>query len=77
MVEITSGVESIQGKLSGKPCIKGTRIPVSIVLANLEHMTIEEIAEEFDEITKEDIQSVIRYARLVIMEEIPVGSVTG
>ena len=73
-MEVAPGIECVPGKLGGKPCIKGTRIPVSIILANLEHMGIDEIVEEFDGITKEDVQAVIRYARLVISEEVPVGS---
>ncbi|MHA2250314.1 MAG: DUF433 domain-containing protein [Candidatus Kariarchaeaceae archaeon] len=75
MVEVAPGIEVNPKRLNGKPCIKGTRIPVSIILANLEYMTIDEIVEEFDGISKDDVRAVIRYARRVISEELPVGSI--
>jgi uncharacterized protein (DUF433 family) len=50
--------------LSGKPCIAGTRIPVSLILGYLangyEH---DEIVEEFPDLTPEDIQASLEYAR--------------
>lgn len=49
----------------GKPCIKGTRIMVSLILALVEEgLSFEEIMEEYPELTVEDIQAAIRYARL-------------
>ncbi|MCH8905663.1 MAG: DUF433 domain-containing protein [Candidatus Heimdallarchaeota archaeon] len=48
MVELIPRIERVEGKLGGKPCIQGTRIPVSIILANLEERySIDEIVEEF------------------------------
>ncbi len=50
--------------LRGKPRIKGTRIPVSLILGYLaEGATTEQIIEEFPELTKEHIAACLSYAR--------------
>jgi uncharacterized protein (DUF433 family) len=50
--------------LRGKPRIKGTRIPVSLVLGYLAAgKTVEEIIEEFPDLTKEHIAACLDYAR--------------
>ena len=47
----------------GKPVIKGTRIPVYVVL-NLfgEGLTFEEILRQYPDLTKEDILAAIKFA---------------
>jgi uncharacterized protein (DUF433 family) len=50
--------------LHGKPRIKGTRIPVSLILGYLANgSTFDEIIEEFPDITKEQIAACLDYAR--------------
>lgn len=55
----------------GKSVIRGTRVPVDIVLGSLAGgMTYEEICKEY-EIEKDDIKAVIEYAtRIVANEEV-------
>jgi uncharacterized protein (DUF433 family) len=54
----------------GKPCIKGTRIPVFVILDSLAAgMTTHEIIEEYPPMTKADIQAVLHYASLVTQQE--------
>lgn len=44
----------------GKPCIRGTRIWVSLILDFLANgMTIKEILEEYPHLTEEDIRAAI------------------
>ena len=51
------------GKRSGKPCIRGLRITVYDILEYFASgMTQDEILEEFDYLTKEDIQACFAYA---------------
>lgn len=46
----------------GKPCIRGTRIWVSLVLDFLSNgMSIEEILEEYPQLSEEDIRAAIAY----------------
>jgi uncharacterized protein (DUF433 family) len=53
----------------GKPVIRGTRMPVVIVLGSLAGgMTFEEIEHEYA-ITREDIQAAIGYAANILDSE--------
>jgi len=55
-------VESIPGKVSGAWVFRDTRMPVSVVFANLEAgATIDEIVEWFD-VTPEQVKAVIEFA---------------
>lgn len=57
---ITSDAEIIRGK----PRLKGTRIPVSLVLGYLAAgKTAEEILAEFPDLTREQIAACLDYAR--------------
>jgi uncharacterized protein (DUF433 family) len=50
--------------LRGKPRLKGTRIPVSLVLGYLAAgKTFEEITAEFPDLTREQIAACLDYAR--------------
>ena len=54
----------------GKPCIKGTRIPVAIILSALgAGASIEELIEEYPPVTEEDIRAAILYAAMLADEE--------
>jgi uncharacterized protein (DUF433 family) len=46
----------------GEPCIKGTRIPVSILVASLADLTMEELLKEYPQLTREDLQAALLYA---------------
>lgn len=49
--------------LHGKACIRGTRIPVSVVLANLaEGLTPEQIIQSYPSLTLVAIQAALAYA---------------
>jgi uncharacterized protein (DUF433 family) len=54
----------------GKPCIKGTRIMVSVVLDNLaEGLTALEIVAEYPSLVPEDVQAAMAYAADLAREE--------
>jgi uncharacterized protein (DUF433 family) len=54
----------------GKPCIRGTRIMVSVVLDNLaEGLGPEEIVEDYPPLTLEDVRAAISYAAALTREE--------
>ena len=49
----------------GEPCIRGTRIPVHIILSHLvAGENYEEILKNFPKITHEDILACLEYARM-------------
>lgn len=53
----------------GKPVIRGTRMPVSLIVGSLAGgMTVEEIACEYD-LTPEDIRAALRFAGELIENE--------
>ena len=56
--------------LVGKPVIKGTRIAVELVLDLLAAgYTPEQIRQQYDHLTVEDIQACLAYAREVVGSE--------
>ena len=56
---------------SGKPCIRGTRIDISIVLDALAGgLSAEEIIEHYPHLQKEDIQAAMAYAAELARENI-------
>lgn len=61
---------AIDGKIRfGKPVIKGTRVPVDLILGKLAGgMTYEEVLTEYD-LTKEDILAVLDYAAKHLSDE--------
>lgn len=68
-MEIAPGITVDEKVRFGKPVIKGTRVPVDLVLGKLSGgMSYEEVMEEY-EITREDILAVLRYAAQLIGEE--------
>jgi uncharacterized protein (DUF433 family) len=55
----------------GDPCIKGTRIPVAMIVGSLaDGMTSEEIQEAYPQLTDEDIQAALAYAAEVVHQDI-------
>jgi uncharacterized protein (DUF433 family) len=61
----------------GDACIKGTRIPVAMIVGSLaDGMTPEEIREAYPQLTPEDIQAALAYAADVIHQEILVPQPT-
>ncbi len=57
-------IKSTPTVLKGKPRIKGTRIPVSLILGYLaDRRTKEQIIAEFPDLTSEQIDACLDYAR--------------
>jgi uncharacterized protein (DUF433 family) len=57
--------------LHGKACIRGTRIPVAVVLANLaDGLSAEEIIRSYPSLTATGIQAALAYAADLAQERI-------
>ncbi|MFN8486911.1 MAG: DUF433 domain-containing protein [Caldilineaceae bacterium] len=55
----------------GDPCIKGTRIPVSMIIGSLaDGMTSLEIQAAYPQLTLEDIQAALAYAAEIMRREV-------
>jgi uncharacterized protein (DUF433 family) len=56
--------------LTGKPVIKGTRIPVELVLERLaEDFDTKTLFEDYPQLTQEDIKVCLDYAQELVKEE--------
>ncbi|MCL4845637.1 MAG: DUF433 domain-containing protein [Acidobacteria bacterium] len=56
--------------LVGKPVIKGTRISVELVMELLAAgYTPQQVIDQYDHLTREDIQACLAYAREVVQSE--------
>ena len=69
MKEIAPGIVIDPKIRFGKPVIKGTRVPVDLILGKIAGgMTIDEVAREYD-LKKKQILAALRYAAQVIKKE--------
>lgn len=57
--------------LGGKPCVKGTRIAVYMVLELLEDgLTFDQIIQDYyPQLTREDVTACVEYARALVEQE--------
>jgi uncharacterized protein (DUF433 family) len=53
----------------GKPCIKGTRVPVSVIVGSIaEGHTPERIIESWPQLTVEDIKAALKFAAAAVSD---------
>lgn len=70
MTDWTDRITADPGICHGKPCIKGTRIMVAVILDNLaEGMAADEIAAQYPPLTPDDVRVAIGYAAALAREE--------
>lgn len=51
----------------GKPCIKGTRIPVSVIVGSItDGDTSEQILRSWPQLTEDDLQAALEFAAEVV-----------
>ena len=63
-------VAYIPGVMGGKPVIKGTRIPVALILERLEEDTDTKLLfEDYPQLTQEDIKACLWYAKELVQGE--------
>jgi uncharacterized protein (DUF433 family) len=57
--------------MMGKPCIRGTRIPVYLILQKIaEGETVDGVLRDYPQLAKADIQACLQYAASLASEEI-------
>lgn len=56
--------------MMGKPCIKGTRITVELILKKLsEGATVQQLLEDYPHLNAEGIYACVDYARAIMINE--------
>jgi len=67
---MTDRVEMNPGVMLGKPVIRGTRIPVELLLRKLaEGATMEDLLDAYPRLTAEDIRAALAYAADSVAQE--------
>ncbi|MBU2611330.1 MAG: DUF433 domain-containing protein [Chloroflexi bacterium] len=47
----------------GEPCIKGTRVPIAMIVGSIaDGMSIEEVTKEYPQVTTEAVRAALAYA---------------
>ena len=60
--------------LAGKPVIKGTRIPIYLIIELIASgMTIKDVLKEYPELKEDDVKAALLYASKLLEKEITVA----
>lgn len=64
-------ITSTPGIVGGKPVIKGTRIPVDMILERIMYdLDVKSIFEDYPQLTEDDIRACVAYAKELLDEEL-------
>ena len=57
--------------MGGRACIRGTRIPVSVIVSQIAHgATFEEVLAEYPDLERDDVKQAIEYAAWLTQEQV-------
>ena len=57
--------------MGGRACIRGMRIPVSVVVGQIAHgATMEEVLKEYPDLEAEDVRQALEYVAWLAQEEV-------
>jgi uncharacterized protein (DUF433 family) len=57
--------------MGGRACIRGMRIPVSVIVGQLAHgASVEEVLQGYPDLEREDVQQALAYAAWLAQEEV-------
>jgi uncharacterized protein (DUF433 family) len=74
-MELGANIEIRPDVMMGKPCLKGTRIPVYLILEKLgAGETTEEILAAYPQLTRDHIKAALQYAASLASNEIVLAS---
>lgn len=77
-MRIKDRIETKPGVMLGKPVIKGTRIPVELIVRKLgEGASIEDLLDGYPNLKRQDIHAALIYAAETLSNEIIVDLKTG
>jgi uncharacterized protein (DUF433 family) len=70
-MKLPSRIEGKPDVTMGKPCIKGTRIPVCLILQKMAAgESVEQLLEAYPQLTSQDLAACLEYAAALAGEEI-------
>ena len=73
--EIAERITIDPAVMIGKPVIKGTRMPVALVLAKLAaNPDLDDVFRDYPELTVEDVTAALAYASTLVASREPVGA---
>ena len=68
---MTDRIDSDVNICGGEPCVKGTRIPVRVVLSHLAAGDrVEDLLKDFPKLTEADIRACLEYASYLATEHV-------
>ncbi len=57
--------------MGGRACIRGMRIPVSVIVGQVAHgASVEKVLEDYPDLEREDVQAALEYAAWLAQEEV-------
>lgn len=57
--------------MAGRACIRGMRIPVSVIVSQIAHgASMEEVLSDYPDLEQEDIKQALEYAAWLTREEV-------
>jgi len=60
--------------MGGRACIRGMRIPVSVIVGQIAHgATVEEVLGDYPDLESEDVQQAMEYAAWLAQEEVHIA----
>ena len=60
--------------MGGRACIRGMRIPVSVVVGQIAHgASFDEVLAGYPDLERQDIQEALRYAAWLAQEQVKLG----
>lgn len=69
--QLLNRIVSEPGRCGGRPCIRGTRIDVAVVLSSLaQGMSVEQVVREYPALTVEDVRAALLYAAELASESV-------
>ena len=78
MMKLYDRIETKPEVMLGKPVIKGTRIPVELIVRKLgEGASVEDLLNGYPNLKKEDIQAALIYAADTLSNELTIYLETG
>ena len=70
-MEFPQRIEARPGVMLGKPCVKGTRIPVYLILEKMAAgETFEQLLAAYPQLIAEDLQACLAYAAALAADEV-------